>query len=345
LAHIAHALGKDAVRDRLISALKERLATWFDGEAPRYFYYDKKWRSLMAFPDSYGSASHLNDHHFHYGYFVLAAATIARFDPEWAKTNAPMVDLMIRDVAAIDENDEMFPRLRHMDPYAGHSWANGPAQFYEGNNEESSSEDINFSYAVALWGALTKNKKLEDLGLYLYATQVSAVEEYWFDTENRVFPEKFGHPTIAMVWGSGGKYDTWFDQDPGIIHGINFLPITGGSYYLGRHPDYVRKNFQTILDRSYGEVTTWRDPILMFAALGDPEDTWSRYKKDRLFDPEFGASRTMTRLWLASLRHFGLPIFSDSPPSPYAIAFKKDETTTRVAFDPKTKEMTQSVDK
>jgi endoglucanase Acf2 len=299
----------------------------------------------MAFPDSYGSASHLNDHHFHYGYFIHAAATVARFDPVWAKKIAPMVELMIRDVAATDENDPMFPRLRHMDPYAGHSWANGPAQFFEGNNEESSSEDINFSYAVALWGALMKNKKLEELGLYLYATQVSAVEEYWFDTENRVFPEKFGHPTIAMVWGSGGKYDTWFDQDPGIIHGINFLPITGGSYYLGRHPDYVRKNFQTILDRSYGEVTTWRDPILMFAALGDPEDTWSRYKKDRLFDPEFGASRTMTRLWLASLRHFGLPIFSDSPPSPYAIAFKKDETTTRVAFDPKTKEMTQSVDK
>jgi len=227
-----------------------------------------------------------------------------------------------------------------MDLYAGHSWANGPAQFFEGNNEESSSEDINFSYALALWGALTGNKKYEDLGLYLYATQVSAVEEYWFDTEGRVFPKGFRHPTVAMVWGSGAKYDTWFDQDPGIIHAINFLPMTGGSLYLGRHPQYVRKNFQAIVDRSYGQVTTWRDPILMFGALGDPDEALRHYKKDRLFTPEFGASRAMTRLWLTSLAHYGLPQFSKAPHSPYEITFKKENQTTRVAFDPKTRKMT-----
>lgn len=341
LAHIAEELGETNIRADLIDALEERLATWFDGEAPRYFYYDETWRSLMAFPDSYGSASHLNDHHFHYGYFIHAAATIARFNPDWAKKHGQMIELLIRDVAAIDENDPMFPRLRNMDPYAGHSWANGPAQFYEGNNQESSSEDINFSYSLALWGAMTENEKYEDLGLFLYATQVSAVEEYWFDVEDRVFPKGFDHPTVAMVWGSGGKYDTWFDQDPGIIHGINFLPFTGGSLYLGRHPDYVRKNFQTILDRSYGEVTTWRDPILMFAALGDPEEALRRYKKDRLFDPEFGASRTMTRLWLTSLAHYGLPIFAQAPASPYAIEFLQGTTKTRVSFDPTTRKMKQ----
>src|SRR5690606_31305688 len=171
LAHIAHALGKDKVRDKLVVALKERLSGWFDGKAPRYFYYDETWRSLMAFPDSYGSASHLNDHHFHYGYFIHAAATIATYDMDWAKQNAPMIELLIRDVAAIDENDPLFPRLRHMDPYAGHSWANGPAQFFEGNNEESSSEDINFSYALALCGALPGHEKDEDLVLDLYPTQ------------------------------------------------------------------------------------------------------------------------------------------------------------------------------
>jgi len=199
LAHIARAVGEDETAERLVEALKNRLADWFDGEAPRYFYYDEEWRSLMAFPDSYGSGSHLNDHHFHYGYFVHAAATIAFFDRDWASANKKMVEMLIRDVANPSSKDELFPRLRHMDPYAGHSWANGPAQFAEGNNEESSSEDINFSYAVALWGALTENTELEDLGLYLYATQVSAVEEYWFDTEGRVFPKGFKHPTIAMV--------------------------------------------------------------------------------------------------------------------------------------------------
>lgn len=334
LAHIADAIGLPEERDKLLDAVAERLEDWFDGQAPRFFYYDKTWRSLIAFPDSYGSASHLNDHHFHYGYFIQAAAAVARFRPEWARAHEEMVESLIRDVAAIDKDDKNFPRLRHMDPFAGHSWANGPAQFFEGNNEESSSEEINFSYSVALWGALTKDKTVEDLGLYLYATQVSAVEDYWFDVHDRVFPEGFKHPTIAMVWGAGGKYDTWFDQDPGIIHGINFLPITGGSLYLGRHPDYVRKNFATIVERSFGEVTTWRDCILAFAALGDPDDALARYEDDWLFKPEFGASRTMTHMWMTSLAHFGLPDFSENGASPYAITLSKAAQRTPVVFAP-----------
>ena len=334
LAMIADTLDLNDQREELLDAVSARLEDWFDGQAPRYFYYNETWRSLIAFPDSYGSATHLNDHHFHYGYFIQAAATVARFRPKWAEKHKDMVESLIRDVAATARDDKNFPRLRHMDPFAGHSWANGPAQFYEGNNEESSSEEINFSYSVALWGALTGSKEYEDLGLYLYATQVSAVEDYWFDVHERVFPQGFEHPTIAMVWGAGGKYDTWFDQDPGIIHGINFLPITGGSLYLGRHPDYVRKNFQTIVERSYGQITTWRDCILAFGALGDPQDALERYEDDELFQPEFGASRTMTHLWITSLAHYGLPDFSTKEAAPYRITLANEDARTSVVFTP-----------
>lgn len=334
LVMIADDLELENQREELLDAVSGRLEDWFDGQAPRYFYYDKTWRSLIAFPDSYGSATHLNDHHFHYGYFIQAAATVARFRPDWAKKHKEMVESLIRDVAATSRDDKNFPRLRHMDPFAGHSWANGPAQFYEGNNEESSSEEINFSYSVALWGALTESKEYEDLGLYLYATQVSAVEEYWFDVHDRVFPKGFEHPTIAMVWGAGGKYDTWFDQDPGIIHGINFLPITAGSLYLGRHPAYVNKNFQTIVERSYGQITTWRDCILAFAALGNPQDALEHYENDELFHPEFGASRTMTHLWMTSLAHYGLPDFSSTESSPYRITLANKDARTSVVFTP-----------
>ncbi len=343
LVQIADATGEDEIKEELLSALRDRLSDWFDGQAPRYFYYDKTWRSLMAFPESYGSASHINDHNFHYGYFVHAAATVAQFDPKWALSHKPFIDLLIRDVAATKENDELFPRLRSFDPYAGHSWANGPAQFMDGNNEESSSEDVNFSWAVALWGALTGDRQLEELGLYLYATEVSTVEEYWFDVHGRVFPEGFAHPTVAMVWGAGGKYDTWFDQDPAMIHGINFLPLTGGSYYLGRHPAYVEKNFQVMLKRSHGEITTWRDPVLMFRALSDPEDAMKLYKQDRFFRPEFGASRSMTLLWLSSLVRFGLPDFEIPEASPFALTFKSEGKKTKVVFDPKKRTTTQSV--
>ncbi len=333
-AELADAVGEDDTRNELLDAMQKRLEDWFDGKAPRYFVYEPKWSSLIAFPDSYGSASQLNDHHFHYGYFVHAAATVARFRPDWAKAYGPMVDLLIRDVANPKSDDPLFPRLRHMDVYAGHSWASGPAFFEEGNNEESSSEDINFSYATALWGAATGNDELRQLGLYLYATQVSAVEEYWFDVDNAVFPEDFAHPTVAMVWGAGGKFDTWFDQDPTVIHAINYLPITAGSLYLGRKPEYVRSAFKSLLEQSKGDITTWRDYALMFAALGDPKLAYEHYERDTLFEPEFGNSRAMTVQFMTMLRDLGTPDFDVTADSPHAVVLGGENGRTYAAYNP-----------
>ena len=57
-----------------------------------------------------------------------------------------------------------------------------------------------------------------------------------------------------MVWGAGGKYDTWWDRNPIYVHGINFLPFTGGSLYLGRRPDYVRRNHAGAGGRQQGRA-------------------------------------------------------------------------------------------
>ena len=54
-------------------------------KAAGLFYYDDSWGTLIGYPASYGSDTELNDHHFHYGYFIKAAAEIARHDPAWAK--------------------------------------------------------------------------------------------------------------------------------------------------------------------------------------------------------------------------------------------------------------------
>src|SRR5204862_1620069 len=129
-------------------------------------------------------------------------AIVARHDPAWAKRWAPMVELLIRDAANWQRDDDRFPFLRWMDPYEGHSWANGPALFEEGNNEESSSEDVNFSAGTILWGSAIGNDAIRDLGIYLYATQTHAIQQYWFDVEDAVFPKNFEHTTVAMVWGA-----------------------------------------------------------------------------------------------------------------------------------------------
>ena len=57
------------------------LEDWFDGPTPNLFYYDRTWATLIGLPSEYRSGWELNDHHFHYGQFVFAAATVARFDP------------------------------------------------------------------------------------------------------------------------------------------------------------------------------------------------------------------------------------------------------------------------
>src|SRR5262249_44676202 len=126
LAQLSDQLGETEIRDRLVRALEEELGDWFDGRPPHLLAYQPTWRTLIADPTASQSGRQLNDPHFHYGYFVVAAATIAEFDPEWAHRFGPVVDLLIKDAANWEREDRRFPMLRYFDVYAGHSWANGP---------------------------------------------------------------------------------------------------------------------------------------------------------------------------------------------------------------------------
>ena len=135
-----------------------------------------------------------------------------------------MVDLLIRDANNYDRADNRFPYLRDFDIYAGHDWASGHGAFAAGNNQESSSEGMNFAGALIQWGQATGNTAVRDAGIYLYTTQSAAIHEYWFDVDDTNFPAAFAHSTVGMVWGDGGAYATWFTADPEKIQGINLLP-------------------------------------------------------------------------------------------------------------------------
>jgi len=101
--------------------MKSSLEDWFtakEGETAKLFYYDSNWGTLIGYPSSYGSDEELNDHHFHYGYFLHAAAQIALRDPQWASRDnwGAMVELLIKDIANWDRNDTRFPFLRNLTP-------------------------------------------------------------------------------------------------------------------------------------------------------------------------------------------------------------------------------------
>jgi endoglucanase Acf2 len=337
---IADQLGDEDARQHLLVAIENQLQDWFDGQAPRHFYYDETWRTLIGFPEAYMSSAQMNDHHFHYGYFVYAAAIVARYDPKWAAQWGDFVNLLIQDVANWKRDDTRFPFMRFMDPYAGYSMANGPQLFREGNNEEASSEDINFSTGVFLWGAATGNKAIRDLGIYLYANQVSAIGQYWFDVDHEVWPKEFKHPVLGMVWGAGGWYNTWFDEDPNVIHGINFLPFTGGSLYHGLWPDTVQRNYATLERLNGGQVWTWRDYILMYLATAEPKKALELYEEDTHIDVEFGNSHAAMHHWMHNLSVLGRIEKDVSADVPTYAVFTNEGKRTYAAFNPERSERT-----
>ncbi|RYD68767.1 MAG: glycoside hydrolase family 81, partial [Verrucomicrobiaceae bacterium] len=185
LLGIADAYGLDTEAARLHADLSKRLEGWFSADKTKrkgLFAYEPVWGTLIGYPASFGSDDQLNDHHFHYGYFLRAAAEIARRDPAWASKDrwGSMLRLLVRDIASPDRRDPLFPFLRTFDPYAGHTWASGHARFGDGNNNESSSEAMNAWAGVVLLGEATGDRDLRDLGAWLYTTELHAIEENWY---------------------------------------------------------------------------------------------------------------------------------------------------------------------
>jgi len=124
----------------------------------------------------------------------------------WAadQKSGGMIKLIIRDIASPDRADPLFPFLRNFDPYAGHSWASGHARFGDGNNNESSSEAMNAWCGLILLGQAIGDDALRDLGIYLYTTEMNAIQEYWFDVHGDNRPPGYTSSVVTMVWGRQG---------------------------------------------------------------------------------------------------------------------------------------------
>ena len=339
LAGIAEVAGDQRMEDHFVDEMRKRLEDWFvasPDETEGVFFYDKQWGTLIGSPASYGSDAELNDHHFHYGYFIRAAAEVARRNPEWGTKWGKMVDLLVRDIASGNANDDLFPSLRCFDVYAGHSWASGHAKFGDGNNQESSSEAINAWYAMMLWGQVSGNKEIKERGLYLYNTERVAVEEYWFDVSATNFPPDFPEVALGMVWGGKGAFATWFSAEIDCIHGINWLPFTPASIYMGRHPDYIKRNVDRItLKREHGDDYNngWGDLVVMFAALNDPTVGLNHLDKNPQCKVEEGNTHAFMLQWLLTLNRYGAIRADITSNHPFVNVFEKEGKTTYVAYN------------
>ncbi|MEQ9305514.1 MAG: glycosyl hydrolase, partial [Marinoscillum sp.] len=93
-ARIADQMGNTEARDLLVNTVKTRLEDWLsaeNGEEDFIFYYHDTWTALLGYPSGHGQSTNINDHHFHWGYFIHAAAAIEQFSPGWAAQWGDMI--------------------------------------------------------------------------------------------------------------------------------------------------------------------------------------------------------------------------------------------------------------
>jgi endoglucanase Acf2 len=325
--------------NNLLNSLKGQLQFWFTaaGKNSSLFYYDNNWGTMIGYPASFGSDTGLTDHHFHYGYWIHAAAMVGLYDRNWIAQNnwGGMVDLLRRDIASIDRGDSMFPFLRNFDVYAGHSWASAQAPFGDGGNEESTSEAINAWAGLILLGAVTGNTQLRDAGIWLYTQETNAAFYYWFNAGPvSTFPEGFSRTMIANLFDAKSDWATWFGAQPEFVHGIEFLPFTGASLHLGRDPAYCQRNFNEVLSLNGGSLNNWQDLMEMYEALFDPTDAINRWNSTTF--TEDGESRAHEYAWLQTLASLGRVHTTVTANWPFHAVFRNpgNNVITHVAFNP-----------
>ena len=345
LMDVVEQQGDKASRDQLLSILKSRIEQWFSGKDNKtYFHLDRTLGTVISYPEEYFSIEQMNDHHFHYGYWIRTMADIALRDPVWASENqwGGMVNLLIADIATSERGRSDFPFLRNFDPYEGHSWASGVGLGSHGNNQESSSEAINAWAGLIQWGELTNNPQLRDLGLYLYTTEIEAIHHYWFDSHGVVFPKAYQNAEVSMVFGGKYAHNTWWIDEPRQIKGINLLPITTSSLYLGRAPKHVLRSVATLgpetaVFASRGKYANppdiWQDIFAKYLALADPAQGLASWNRWGSF--ELGDTRSHALHWLYSLQKFGTPDFGVTANTTFYSVFKNSSgLRTYLAFNP-----------
>eukprot|EP01111_Echinosteliopsis_oligospora_P017255 TRINITY_DN7411_c0_g1_i1.p1 TRINITY_DN7411_c0_g1~~TRINITY_DN7411_c0_g1_i1.p1 ORF type:complete len:880 (+),score=312.53 TRINITY_DN7411_c0_g1_i1:260-2641(+) len=242
---IADELGRTDLIPTILSLLQADFEPWVNGSSRAPPGYETLWGGLV----DASSVSNVNidfgngfyqDHHFHYGYHLYAAAVIAKYDPSWLtqKTYQSYVDELARDIGNPSSLDPFYPVSRHKDWYAGHSWAGGIGYNGGTRDEESSSEAMNCYYSLYLWGISTNNAIMQDFARILFATEIHAVRSYWHlypnITEDTPYPEDGMRAltSVGQIMNEQAGAWLWWGGLKTEIASIQLLPITPITEYV-----------------------------------------------------------------------------------------------------------------
>jgi endo-1,3(4)-beta-glucanase len=270
-----------------------------------------------------------NDHHFHYGYHIYAAAAVAHFDPKWGRKHFEQVMLYIRDIANPSKDDEAFPTFRQKDWYQGSSWASGIAVSpLNGRNQESSSESIAAYEAIGLYGKEMMQafkhdseqaavaKQVFNYGQLLTASEIRSAQKYWHVLESshdRQYPKEYTPHVIGMLWTNMAQFQTWFGNHPYLAIGIQLLPLTAVSEERDS-VDWVLQMYQEFADSCDSqaeacEAQGWSVLVMaMLATVGHRDEAMDQalaLNTTEVFNSAGGNGHSLTNtLWYLSTRPF-----------------------------------------
>ncbi|MCE9577395.1 MAG: hypothetical protein K8W52_29875 [Deltaproteobacteria bacterium] len=306
LALIGDELGDSATAATVRDHLRTALAAWLEPGTAK-LVHDTTWGGIVATgaekdPGAAFGQGYYNDHHFHYGYFLYAAAVLAKADPAWGAAHKDAVTALARDIANPSPDDPYFTVMRHKDWFDGHSWAAGVFEFADSRNQESSSEAINAWYGLALWGLATNDQRVYDLGRLLLATELRSVHAYWQVTaEHDLYGQPFSaHRVVGVVWATKVDYATFFGGNPEYIHGIQMLPFTPITEEL-LPKAWISQEYPALMGELAGKppiAESWRGYVIMDHAILDPSAAWTEASALGSYDD--GNSATNTLYWIAT---------------------------------------------
>ncbi|KAF4322724.1 hypothetical protein BBO99_00003001 [Phytophthora kernoviae] len=243
--------------ERCLTKLKKILAPFLTNSWTYSLKYDTVYCGILSsqgfvFRDvnaDFGNTMY-NDHHYHYGYWIVTAAIVNKLEPTWsglAQLNR-MTRFLVRDVANPSSNDPYFTKFRNFDWFRGHSYSHGVLSFADGKDQESSSEDMNFHYGIALFGQVIGDKTLETIGQLMVKLNARAIQTYFLLTDaNRAQPSQFrANKVTGILFDNKVNYATWFSPEKYAIHGIQMIPISPITEYV-RTRQFITEEWDQVL--------------------------------------------------------------------------------------------------
>ncbi|KKP06735.1 glycosyl hydrolase family 81 [Trichoderma harzianum] len=306
-------LGDNALAQTGLGQLKAAFATFAANKQKFPLVYESAWGGIVS-SASYVTGNsgadfgntYYNDHHFHYGYHILAGAIIGHLDSNWLQQNKDYINVLVRDVANPSAKDKLFPMWRNFDWYHGHSWAHGLYAAMDGKDQESSSEDMMHAYAIKMWGKVSRNADLEARGnLQLSIIARSLQNYYLYKSDNDVQPKQFiGNKVAGILFENKVDHTTYFDPNIEAIQGIHMIPILPSTPFV-RVKEFVQEEWDAFFsDGRIDDIgNAWKGIIWASYASVEPRKAWEFFSS-RSFSPQWldgGASLTWFMAYSAAL--------------------------------------------